>query len=75
MKVDVIGDLGRLQEPVRMDARTVVIRDAFDQPILIAQVLEQGGIFVTRPSDPGFRDTLKTLGLDIRVKYREVKVT
>jgi hypothetical protein len=74
MKVDVIGDLAALQEPVRLEARTVVLRDEFDQPILVAQAMGNGKIFVSRAGSPDFEDALKSLGLDVKVNYREVKV-
>lgn len=75
MKVEVIGDLGLLSEPVRMEARTVVLRDDFNQPFLVAQVLENGQIFVSRAGSPDFADTLKSLGLDIKVNFRNVRVS
>jgi hypothetical protein len=75
MKVEVLGDFAKLAEPVRLDARTVIIRDAYDQPILVAQTLDNGQIFVSRAGSPDFKDTLKSLGIDVKVQFREVKVS
>lgn len=73
MKVEVLGDLSKT-EPVCMDARTIVIRDEFDQPVLVAQAMDGGKIFVSRAGSRDFQDALISLGLEVKVKYQEVKL-
>lgn len=73
MTVDVLGDL-LTAEPVRMDARTIVIRDDHGQPVLVAQAMENGKIFTARAGSPDFKDALTSLGIEVEVKYREVKI-
>lgn len=75
MKVEVVGDFAMLTEPVRLEARTVVLRDDFNQPFLVAQVMENGQVFVSRAGDRDFSDTLISLGIDVKVSYRNVGVS
>jgi hypothetical protein len=72
MKIDILGDFSKT-EPVSMEARTVVLRDEFNQPILVAQEMDNGKIFVSRAGSADFRDALISLGIEVNVKYREVK--
>lgn len=73
MKVEVIGDLSTFAEPVRLDARTVVLRDDYNQPILVAQALDNGHIFVAKAGSPDFFDALKSLGIEVKVDYHSVR--
>lgn len=75
MKVEVIGDLAALSEPLRVEARTVVLRDDFNQPFFVAQVLENGQIFTSQAGHSDFPEALKSLGLDVKVNFRSVRVS
>ncbi len=75
MKVEVIGDLATLSEPLSLEARTVVLRDDYNQPFFVAQVLANGQIFTSRAGSPDFPDALKSLGIEVKVNYRNVRVS
>ena len=72
MTVEVIGDLSKLAEPLKLDARTVILRDDFEQPFMVVQTLENGKVFVSQAGSPDFEDALKSMGARIGVKYHPV---
>ena len=75
MKVEAIGDFTARLDPVQLDARTVILRDEYGQPFLVAQTLDNGQIFVSRAGSPDFSDALKSLGVNVKVTYREVRAS
>lgn len=74
MKVEVIGDFTARLDPVQLEARTVILRDEYGQPFLVAQTMDNGQVFVARAGSPDFFDALKSLGINVKVAYREVRV-
>jgi hypothetical protein len=75
VKVEVVGDFSIRSEPVQLNARTVILRDEYGQPFLVAQTLDDGQVFVSRAGSPDFVDALKSLGVSAKVTYREVRVS
>jgi hypothetical protein len=74
VKVEAIGDFTARLDPVQLEARTVILRDDYGQPFLVAQTLSDGKVFVSKAGSPDFPDALKSLGVDIKVTYRGVRV-
>lgn len=75
MRVEVVGDFAARLDPVQLEARTVILRDEHGQPFLVAQTLDDGQIFVSRAGNPDFLDALKSLGVNVKVTYREVRAS
>lgn len=70
MKTIVVRDLSKNLEPVEVgDARTVVVNDDFDQPIVVVQMMAQGQYLVSKAGDVDFKKIVKSLGLDLNTKY------
>ena len=74
MTAEIVGDLSKLVEPLKVEARTVILRDDYGQPFLVVQTLDGGKVFVSRAGEPDFEDALKSLGVHIGVKYHTVRV-
>jgi hypothetical protein len=64
MKVHVQGD-----EILDVEARSVVVKDDYDQPVLLVQALGKGQIIITRVTDPNFRKIMESLGIGLRTDY------
>lgn len=76
MKTIVVRDLSKNLEPVIVDdARTVVVNDDFNQPIVVIQMLAQGKYLVSKAGDSDFQKILRSSGLNLNTKYVTTRST
>ena len=64
MKVRVQGD-----EIFDGEARSVVVKDDYDQPVLLVQSMGRGQIIITKVTDPNFKKIMESLGIGLRTDY------
>jgi hypothetical protein len=55
------------------DARSIVIYDDFDNPILVAQKFKRGQILTYTPGSAGFEKALTALGIGLNSTYKVVR--
>jgi len=61
-----------LGEPVELKGlRSLVVMDDGGNPLLVAQVLDDGITVVYRHTEPAFAKALKALGIGLHTKYVE----
>jgi len=55
------------------DARSIVIYDDFENPLLVLQKLRKGQVVTYRPEDRDFAKVLEALGIGLNSTYKVVR--